>query len=174
MPSQEKIDAVKELAEKFERATSVVVADYRGLTVTKINQLRANMRKASVECKVAKNRLVKLALAECGYDPLDDVLQGPSAFAFGYEDPVSPAKVIAEFGKDSDFITIKGGWLDKRAMTADAIEALAKLPGREELLGRLIGSLNSPLTKLAMGLKQTVSKIAYALNAVADAKAQEG
>lgn len=170
MPAAEKVEAVKQLAERFERATSVVVADYRGLNVEQINRLRKQMREASVECKIAKNRLVKLAVQASGYDALDDVLQGPSALAFGYDDVVTPAKVIAKFGKDNEFLKIKGGWLDRRSMTVQTIEDLARMPSREELLGRLVGSLNSPVTKLAMGLKQTVSKIAYALQAVSEAK----
>ena len=155
------------------QSKSVVVADYRGLTVGEINELRTRMRNASVEYRVAKNRLVRRAVAECGFDPLDEVLQGPSAFAIGYEDPVSPAKVLAEFGKSNGKLRIKGGWLGKQALTIEAIQNLASLPSREQLLARLMGSLKSPAGRLAIGLHQSVAKLAYAVRAVADARPEE-
>jgi large subunit ribosomal protein L10 len=171
VPSQRKIDLVAQYAERLGRSKSVVVADYRGLTVAEVNALRALMRKASIEYRVAKNRLFKKAAAECGFEPLDEALQGPSAFAFGYEDAVLPAKVLSEFAGKTEKLKIKGGWLGKRALSAQTVIRLAKLPSREQMLGRLIGSLRSPAARVAISLRQAVSKLAYALKAVADSVA---
>ncbi len=173
MPSAAKTEAVAALVKSIGEAKSVIVADYRGLTVAQVSELRAKAREASVYYKVAKNRLVKLALKECGLDTLDDLLQGPSAFAMGMEDPVSPAKVLAEFSKDNDALRIKGGLLGAEVLSADDVMKLASMPSRDELLARMLGSLQSPVTKVAIALNQTVSKIAYAISAVADQKEAE-
>ncbi|MCX7014093.1 MAG: 50S ribosomal protein L10 [Candidatus Sumerlaeota bacterium] len=172
MPSKKKLDRMDTYVEKLGRSQAVVVADYRGLTVAEVNDLRQKMRAQSIEYRVAKNRLMKRALAELGFDPLDDALQGPSAFALGYADPVLTAKALADFAKANEKLAIKGGWLGKRALNADEVKALAKLPSREQLLARLLGSLKSPVTKAAFALRQSVSKVAYAVKAVADAHAQ--
>lgn len=174
LPSKLKIETVSELTEKLSRSKSVVVADYRGLTVSQVNKLRAKMREANVDYAVVKNRLFKIAAAEKGLDPMDAMLKGPSAFAIGYDDPVSAAKIVSDFAKDADKLQIKGGWLGTQALSAAAVTDLANMPSREQLLGRLLGSLNSPVTKLAIGLKQCISKVAYAMKAVADQKEAQG
>ncbi len=174
MPSEAKTEAVAALAKSIGEAKSVIVADYRGLTVAQVSELRTKAREASVYYKVAKNRLVKLALKECGLDPLDDVLQGPSAFAMGMEDPVSPAKVLAEFSKENEALEIKGGFLGAEILSVEDVKKLASMPSRDELLSRMMGSLQSPVTKFAIALNQSVAKIAYALKAVADQKPAEG
>lgn len=170
MPAKEKIDIVSSLKDKLERSQSVIIADYRGLTVAEVNELREKMRGANVEYRVAKNRLMKLALTECNFETQGSPLKGPSAFIFGYADPVTAAKILTEFAKTHDDLQIKGGWLEKRTLTADGVRQLASMPSREELLARLAGSLKSPISRVAIGLRQSVSKIAYAIKAVADAK----
>ena len=170
LPSKQKIEALSELTEKLSRSKSVVIADYRGLTVAQVNALRRKMRDANVDYQVVKNRLFKLAAQENEFDPMEKVLKGPSVFAIAYDDPVSPAKLLSEFSKDADKLQIKGGWLGKQALSVSAVKNLASLPGREQLLGRLLGSLNSPITKVAIGLNQAVSKVAYAMKAVAEQK----
>jgi large subunit ribosomal protein L10 len=170
VPAKEKIEQVDDLSAKLSRSSSVIVADYRGLTVEDANALRAKMCEASVEYRVAKNRLMKRALEKSGFDANDEILAGPSGFAFSFEDPVAPAKVLTAFAEDNENLQIKGGWLGTERLSLKTIAQLASLPSREQLLARMMGSLMSPATKLAMGLKQTVSKVAYALKAVADAK----
>lgn len=170
MPSKQKFDAVADLTEKLSRSKSVVVADYRGLTVAQVNKLRKKMREANVDYEVVKNRLFKIAASENGFDQMDAMLKGPSAFAIGYEDPVSPAKVLSEFAKDAEKLQIKGGWLGTQSLSINHVKDLANMPSREQLLARMLGSLNSPITKVAIGLNQAVSKVAYAVKAVADQK----
>ncbi len=170
LPSKQKIDAVAELTEKLSRSKSVVIADYRGLTVAEVNRLRTKMREANVDYQVVKNRLFKIAASENGFDSMGTVLKGPSAFAIGYDDPVAPAKVVSDFSKDIEKLKIKGGWFGTQALDVAGVQSLANLPSREQLLARMLGSLNSPVTKLAIGLNQAISKIAYAMKAVAEAK----
>lgn len=170
MPSKLKFDKVSDLSEKLSRSKSVIVADYRGLTVAQVNKLRSKMREANVDYAVVKNRLFKIAASENDFDPMDAMLKGPSAFAIGYEDAVSPAKILSEFTKEAEKLEIKGGWLGQRSMSAVAVKDLASMPSREQLLARMLGSLNSPITKVAIGLNQAVSKVAYAMKAVADQK----
>lgn len=173
MPNKEKLDTVEAVKEKLSRSKSVVVADYRGLSVDKMTDLRARLRKEGVELKVVKNRLAKIALKESGMNTMDDYLKGMTTIAFGMDDAVSPAKVLSEFAKDNDKLRILGGQMDNVLLDVAGIDELAKLPSREVLLGRLLGSLTSPITKLAVGLHQTVAKPVYAFDAVARKKAGE-
>lgn len=155
MATQAKIDHVAELVEKIKKAQSVILVDYQGISVNEETALRRKMREAGAEYLVAKNRLFKIALKEAGVeDSFDEILEGTTAFAFGYADPVSPAKIVFDLAKDKakakqDIFKIKGGVLTgKRVETAD-VEALAKLPSREQLLSMLLNSMLGPIRKLA-------------------------
>jgi len=173
MVKQYKTDAVKDLTDRFQKAKSVVLTDYRGLTVSEVTDLRNRLRSEQVEYKVVKNRLAKIALEQAGCDPLDDVLTGPTAIAFGYQDPVPPARVIYDFAKSNEKLQPKGGLLEGKSIDLPMLERLSRLPGREELMVRILGSLNSPGTKLAYSLKQMATSLVYALNALADQKRAE-
>ncbi len=168
MPAEIKVQTVKELREKFESAEAVVLADYRGLTVEDVTDLRAKCREAGVEFRVAKNRLAKIALREGKLPTLDEHLIGPTAFAFGFDDPVTPAKVIADFCKTNEKIEIKAGLVAKEAVDLDVINRLAALPSRDELLARLAGSLSAPMRDLAGVLQAIPGGLARAIRAVAD------
>lgn len=170
MPAQVKIDAVKELREKFSAAQSVVLADYRGLNVEQMTELRAQCRAAGVDLRVAKNRLAKLALRELGLPALDSQLTGPTIFAIGVNDPVSPAKALSEFAKKNDRLAIKGGLIGKEVANAASVAQLATLPSKEELIARMAGSIAAPSTKIAIALNQVVSGLARAIRAVAEQK----
>lgn len=171
MPNKQKFETVASVKEKLSETKSIVVADYRGLSVDKMTTLRAKLRDEGVELRVVKNRLAKIALKEAGMDPMDDFLKGMTTLAFGIKDPVSPAKVLAEFAKDNEQLRIIGGQMDNQLLDAAGIDELAKLPSREVLLSRLLGSLTSPISKVAYGLNQTVAKTVYAFDAVARQKA---
>lgn len=165
---------VNEIVERLNRAQSVVMFDYRGLTVAEVTALRVEMRKAGVEYLVLKNTMVERAceLANVHAD-VKDMLKGPSAFAFGYDDPVAPAKIIKEFIKKTKKCAIKGGIVDGRITDAAGIEALADLPSREVLIARMLGSMMSPITGLAIALDQVAKKLGGGAEAPAAETAAE-
>jgi large subunit ribosomal protein L10 len=171
VPKPEKVEAVNDVKERLSRAKSLVVTDYRGLTVAEMTDLRNKLRAQGVEYKIVKNRLAKIALRESNMNTLDEYLKGTTALAFGLKDPVSPAKVLSEFAKGNDKLKIIGGIMDNNVLDAKGIDVLAKLPSREILLSRMLGSLIGPVQKVAYGLNQTVARIAYAVDAVARQKA---
>lgn len=151
---------VKEIADRLNRAQSVVMFDYRGLTVAEVTALRVEMRKAGVEYLVLKNTMVERACEEAGiHEDIKAMLKGPSAFAFGYDDPVAPAKILKDFIKKTKKCAIKGGIVDNRVTDVKGIEALADLPSREVLIARMLGSMMSPITGLAIALDQLAKKL---------------
>ena len=161
MPAQEKLEVVKGLVEKLKDAKAVVFVDYKGISVNEDTELRKNARETGVEYFVAKNRLMKIALKSVGVETnFDDLLEGTTSFAIGYEDGIAPSKLIFDFGKKiKDKLVIKGGMLSGDRVDAATVEALAKLPSRDQLLSMLLNSMLGPIRKLA-----------YATVAIADKK----
>ena len=145
---------VDELVKEMKEAKIVLLTDYRGITVTDVTKLRADLRNANAEYKVIKNNIIRRALDANGEKELDSALEGPVALVIGKEDYLEPAKVIYNFTKDHDFYKIKGGIVEGKVMTAEEIITLAKLPSRQELLAKLAGSLLGNITKLAALLDQ--------------------
>lgn len=148
---------VEEVTEKFKVASSVVVVDYRGLTVDEVTRLRKQLRDANVEMKVIKNSILTRAAKAAGLEGLEEVFTGPTAVAFSNEDVVAPAKIIDEFAQDAKALEIKGGIIEGKVSSIEEITALAKLPSREGLLSMLLSVLQAP-----------VRNVAYAINAVAE------
>ena len=142
-----KKQVVSDIVKKFQDAQSVVIVNYSGLTVEQVTGLRAQFRAAGVEYTVVKNTLVRRALQERNSEGLDEVLNGPSAFAFGMNDPVSPAKILNDFitKNKTEVISIKAGLLGTEVMSMEQIKSLAETPSREVLLARFIGSLQSSI-----------------------------
>ncbi len=138
---------VAEIKERFEKAQSVVLVDYRGMTVAEVTELRRQFRAAGVDYVVLKNTLVKIAAEEMGIKGLDDVLSGPTALAFGMTDAVAPAKIINEFIKKSNKATVKAGLLDGEVLDAAGVEKLASIPSREVLIAKVMGSMMSAVSK---------------------------
>lgn len=165
MATQVKKEVVAELVEKIKKAQSVVFVDYQGIKVNEETSLRKQMRESGAEYLVAKNRLFKIALKESGIeDNFDEVLEGTTAFAFGYADPVAPAKAVFDLSKakakaKQDAFKIKGGFLTGKKVSVAEVEELAKLPSREQLLSMVLNSMLGPVRKLA-----------YATVAIADKK----
>lgn len=157
------VDSIKE---KLEASQSVVLIDYRGLTVAEVTELRNQMREAGVEYQVLKNTMIKRAAEKAGIEGMDPILEGPTAVAFGINDPVAPAKILTKFAKDTKKITIKGGVLAGNAIDVAAVENLAKLPSKEELIAKMLGSLNAPITGLVMVLSGVTSKFVRTLEAI--------
>ncbi len=154
---KEKEAVVEEIKTKIQAAKSVVLVDYKGLTVAQDTELRCNFRKAGVEYKVYKNRLAKIAFNELGFPQFDEALEGPTAIAFSMNDSVSAAKISAEANKKYNKLQTKCGLVDGEFNDADALKIIASLPSREVLIAKMLGSMLAP-----------VSKLAYVLNAIAE------
>ena len=168
---QAKTAVVDEIKENLSNAQSVVIIDYRGLTVEEVTQLRNNMRAQGAVYKVLKNTMIKRAADELGIEGLDAMLEGPTAVAFGIEDAVAPAKVIVDFAKaNKDRITIKGGLLDNKVIGLNQIKYLAELPSKEVLIAKLLGTLNAPITNFVGVLAGVPRAFVCALNAIKEQK----
>ena len=135
------------IKEKFEKAQTVVLVDYRGLTVAEDTELRNQLRKAGVEYAVLKNTMISRAIEGMNVDEMHASLEGPTAVAFGYEDMIAPAKILSEFAKKSKKLTIKCGVCDGAYLNADGVEALASLPSKEVLIAKIMGSMMSSVSK---------------------------
>lgn len=156
--SLKKETLVQAAAEKFESAASVVIVDYRGLTVEEVTNLRKQLRDAGVEMKVIKNSILSRAAKKVGLDGLDEVFTGPTAVAFSNDDVVAPAKIIDEFAKDAKALEIKGGVIEGKVSSVEQITALAKLPNREGLLSMLLSVLQAPVRNVAYAVKAVAEK----------------
>jgi large subunit ribosomal protein L10 len=165
-----KSDTVAEIKDKFGRAKSAVLIDYRGLTVEEVTNLRNTFRQQGVDYKVYKNTLIDRALGEMQIKGLESYLNGPTAVAFGYTDPVAPAKIIDEAIKKLKKTQIKAGFVEGKVFDAGAIQELANLPSREVLVARVLGTLQAPVTGLVSVLGGTLRSVLYALNAVKEHK----
>ena len=163
-----KQQTIVEIKDRFQRAGSVILVEYRGINVEDVTNLRRQFRAADVEYVVLKNTLVKRALGELNIDGLDSLLEGPSAFAFSYKDPVAPAKVIKDFidKTKNEHIKVKGGLVDGQVIDVKGVQALANLPPREVLIAQLMGSLNAPATNLVGVLSATLRSLVYAIDAI--------
>ena len=150
---------IAELKEKFEKSKLVILTDYRGINVEDITKIRADLRKANCEYKVAKNTTLKFAAKEANLEGITDLLEGPTAITFSYEDYVEPAKVLYNYAKDSEFYKIKGGVMDGKVISVDEVLKLAKLPSREMLLTQLATVLLANIRNLAVVLDQTRDKM---------------
>ena len=144
---QIKSQVVAEIVEKLQKSSSTIVVDYKGLTVEEVTELRKKMREAGVEYKVYKNTLVRRAAQEVGITEFnDELLVGTNAIAFGYEDPIAPARVIKEFMEDHPKMKLKMGVVEGEFYNEEQIVEFANIPSREVLLAKLLGSLKAPMS----------------------------
>lgn len=153
---------VAEIADRLQASKSTVLTDYRGLTVSQMNELRKQLREAGVEYKVYKNTLMRRAASQVELADLEEYLNGPTAVAFSNEDVVAPAKIINNFAKENNALEIKGGVVEGRVVTVEQIKELAELPSYEGLLSMLLSVLQAPMRNFALAVK-----------AVADQKGEE-
>ena len=149
---------VEEISAGIKDAQSVVLVDYRGLTVEQDTQLRKNLREAGVTYKVYKNTMMNFAFKGTQFEGLAPYLEGPSAMAYSNEDATAPARVLAEFAKKADKLQIKAGVVEGTVYDAAGMAQIASIPSREVLLGRLLGSMQSPIANFARVLKQIAEK----------------
>lgn len=164
----EKIDAMKA---KFEKAQVAVVTEYKGYSVEEITNLRRNLQKEGGDYTVTKNTLAKIAIKGTEFEALADLCKGPVAIAFGFEDQVSPAKIVSKFIKDSKKGEILGAVLDGKVLSVEEIKALANLPSKEELYAKMLGSINSPASGIVGSINAVMASLTRAVAAVRDQKA---
>lgn len=166
---EDKKAVVERVSNALSDAQTTIVAEYRGLTVGEMTSLRRQAREAGVYFQVVKNTLARRAVKDSDFECLDEHFLGPLALAAS-EDPVAAAKVLSKFEKANDAFSIKIGAMSGNLLSLEEINALAKLPGREELLATLLGTMQAPITKFVQTLNEIPSKFVRTLNAVRDAK----
>ena len=149
---------VQAIAEDVKDAVSVVLVDYRGLTVAEDTEMRKQLREAGVVYKVCKNTMMKRAFEGTDFAQLDEYLEGPNAIAISKEDATAPARILYKFAQDAPALELKGGVVEGTAYDVAGISELAKIPSRDELLSKLLGSLQSPITNFARVIKQIAEK----------------
>ena len=145
---------VAEISELLNGAKSAVVVDYRGLTVEQDTQLRKQLREAGVTYKVYKNTMIRFAATGTEFEALEPNLEGPTALAVSKEDATAPARVLAEFAKKADKLELKAGVVEGTYYDAKGIQVIATIPSREVLLGKLLGSIQSPIANFARVINQ--------------------
>ncbi len=166
MPNfEEKQLVVEDIKKKFAGSTGVVLADYRGLTVSQVTSLRVELRQAGIEYRVLKNTMVRRAADEMGIQGLEKYLEGPTALAFS-ADPVAPAKILSEFSKKNKNLTIKAGVLEGKVINSEKVKDLANLPSREVLLSQVLAGMQGPLQGMVNVLQGPIRKFGYALEEV--------
>ncbi len=153
-----KKQVVEEIKEKFSKAKTIAFVDYRGLTVAEDTALRKKFREAGCDYKVYKNRLMLKALSDLGIECPANLLEGTTAVAIGYEDEIAPAKIACNCAKETKKMAIKFGILNGVSVSADDIEALAKLPSREELIAKLLFIFTNPMRSLAVAVNEIAKK----------------
>jgi large subunit ribosomal protein L10 len=166
MPTERKIAAVESLKEKMSRMQFVVIADYRGLTVAEIGQMRARLYEHGAEMIVAKNTLLRIAARETGHEMMEPLLQGPTAITFAYDDVGKVAKALNDYLKTTSKVTVRGGLLGRSVLSADSLAQVAKMPTREEAMAQVLGGINGPIAGLMGVLDAPVSGVVGIISAV--------
>ena len=171
---QKKIELVEKIAQKLADAKSVILADYRGLTVGQMSQLRHKIREKSAELHVIKNTLLKLALKRAKYPKLEEeVLEGPTATLFSFEDEIAALKELDSFAQTYELPKIKAGFLGLQLLPAETVQRLAKLPTREVLLGQTVGAVASPLYGIVSVLQANIRNLIFTLDQISKIKNQK-
>jgi len=167
---EQKKAVVVEVSEQVSTAQAIIVAEYRGLQVGEMTELRAQARKSGVYLRVLKNTLVRRAVEGTPFSGLANEMVGPLVFGIS-SDPVSAAKVLSDFAKANDKFIIKAGAMPNQVMDVNAVQALASLPSRDELLAKLLGTMQAPVAKFVRTLNEVPTKFVRGLSAVRDQKA---
>ena len=167
---EQKQQGIDSLKDSFVKAESVILANYCGLTVGEMQDVRTKLRSASVEFRVAKNTLAKRAIKDTESESLSDVFTGPTAIAFSYADPVAGARVLSELVEDYEAFELKGGVLGNKLLSIGEITALSKLPTKEVLLSQLLSVMNGPMTGFVRVLSGNQRSLVQVLSAIKDTK----
>ena len=161
MPTPRKVAMLAEIRDAMARASVAISADYRGLTVAQLTELRRALRPANVEVKVVKNTLAALAAKEAGRPEMAELLSGPTAIAIGFGDPVAPVKLLTEHLRAKRMtLNIHGGWLEGKVLSRAEVESLATLPSKEQMIADIVGKLQSPLYNFAALLQASMRNFA--------------
>ena len=168
MNRDEKSATIEEIAAQIEASEAIFAVDYKGISVPQAAELRAKLRESDASFRIVKNRLSKIAAGKAGEERLDDLLKGPTALTFVRGDTAQAAKTISSFSKANDVLTFKGGFMEGLSLDEDRFKAIAKLPGREVLIGQFAGVVASPLTGLVRGLGSLIQGLASQLGQIAD------
>ena len=166
---QEKAVVIEEVSAELAKAQSVIIAEYRGLDVASVTVLRKTARESGVYLRVLKNTLVRRAVADTPFEGLSGELVGPLMYAIS-DDPVAAAKVLSEFAKSNDKLVIKGGAMPNSLLDVEGVKALATMPSRDELLAKLLGTMQAPITQFVRTLNEVPTKFVRGLAAVRDQK----
>lgn len=174
MPKPEKVAAVAELAEMFSATDGIYLADFTGLKVAQVNELRKRLRERGVSYLVVKNTLASIAAQQSGREALVPYLAGPTAVAIATKmDPVDPARVLAKFAKDHEVLSIKAGFVEGRLFATKEVQRLAALPGRQELYAKLLGALQFPAAGLVGCLTGVMRNLVSVLSEIEKKKQAE-
>ncbi len=169
MPTPRKVAMLAEIKDAMERASIAISADYRGLTVAQITDLRRALRPANVEVKVVKNTLAAMAAEQAGRPEMAKLLDGPTAIAIGFGDPVAPVKLLTEHLRTRRMtLDIHGGWMEGKVLTRTQLESIATLPSKEQLIADVVGKLQSPLYNFAGLLQGSMRNFAGLIDARAN------
>ena len=163
MPTHEKVAAIEDLKQRLAGVKTVLLAEYRGLTVQQISELRRQLRTVSAQYKVVKNRLAKIAISSSELESLTPHLKGPVGLIVSQDDPVAVAKAVSTFARINQALTIKAGYVEGRLMQPDSLKTLAELPSKEALRGQLVGALQGPLAQLVGLLQAPQRELVYVL-----------
>jgi large subunit ribosomal protein L10 len=172
MPSQKNIDNLAKVKDKLKKTKSVVLADYRGLTVNLQQKLRRQVVAVGGEMLVLKNSILKLAFKDEKFklEPLLDQLTGPTIVLLSYQDEIAPIKALAEFAKENELPQLKAGFLNKEPLTREQVEELSKLPTKIEMLAKTVGTIKAPLNGIVNVLSGNLRALVYALQAISKIK----
>lgn len=170
---ERKNELVKQYNEWIDQSQAVIITEYSGLTVKNLDELRDKIRETGGEFHIVKNTLGKLAFDNAGLTYQEDLFIGSTAFGFSFEDAPALAKTMTDFAKASDFLKIKAGYLDRQAMSADAVRSLANLPPLPVMRSKLLGLITTPASKLASLLAEPGRQVAVVIKAYADAESPQ-
>lgn len=173
MPKPEKTEVVKNLKEILKGAKGIYLADFTGLSVPEITELRKRLKEKGYIFKVVKNTLARIALEELGKSHINEFLVGPNALVVSYNDVVEPVKIFFNFKKEYQKIELKVGLIDDRVLKAKELDALSKLPGLDELRVKIVGTLQSPIYGLVFQLKGLLNSLVWTLEALKKKKEEE-
>jgi large subunit ribosomal protein L10 len=168
MNRDEKSATIEDIAAQIKASEAIFAVDYKGISVPQAAELRAKLRESDASFRIVKNRLSKIAAGKAGEERLDDLLKGPTALTFVRGDTAQAAKTISSFSKANDVLTFKGGFMEGLSLDEDRFQAIAKLPGREVLIGQFAGVVASPLTGLVRGLGSMIQGLALQLGQIAE------
>ena len=170
MPTQQKAAQIEEIKERFQEASAVLLVDFRGMTVKQTEKMRRDLAEVGASMKVYKNTLATIALRELELPEMPEYLAGPTAFVLGGADAAAAAKVVKNTAADTKILQIKGGLMGQNVLSVDDVKALAELPSHDELVAKLLGTLQNPIAQFVRVLQGPAESFARVLGAIAETK----